>query len=239
MTAELITHLIELRKRLVYAIVGFALALIALFPMANQLYLYLAQPLNRLLPQAITLIATDIAAPVFVPLKLAAISAMLISLPNSVYQLWQFIAPGLYRHERKLLISLIVSSFGLFISGILFCYWLVLPTFLHFVIAFKAPQITMLTDMDKYLSFVLNLFSIFGIAFETPIVVFLLLKFNILSIEQACNNRKYVLVSCFILAAIVTPPDVLSQTLLAIPLYLLYELGLAAGKIALRPPAST
>lgn len=234
-----IKHLIELRKRLILSTIGFVIILLCLMPFANNIYLILATPINKYLPTNTQLIATDITAPFFVPIKLTAILAFAISLPNTVYQLWKFAAPGLYKSERKIIISLIMSSIILFIVGILFCYFAVLPALFHFISGFKSSQITMLTDIDKYLSFMLSMFMIFGIAFETPILVFLLLKFQILQLKTATKIRKFIFVGAFVIAAIVTPPDVFSQTMLAIPLYLLYELGLLAAKILIKPTTAT
>lgn len=234
MNQSFVEHLIELRKRLILAISGFLLIFVGLFPFANRLYQFLAAPIGKFLPASTQLVASDITSPFFVPLKLVAILALIISLPNTIYQAWQFIAPGLYRQERRLTISVIVSGLILFLLGIAFCYFLVLPAIFHFVGQFKSPQITMLTDIDKYLSFVLSLFIIFGVAFEMPVIVFLFMKFGILTVKKASQIRSYMFVGCFIIAAIVTPPDVLSQTMLALPLYLLYEIGIIAGRIFIK-----
>ena len=226
---NLTLHLIELRKRLIWTIIGFLLFFLVLSPWANQLYQQLASPISRFLPSGSQLIATDITSPFFVPLKLTAIVAFVLSLPNSLYQIWQFISPGLYKKEQKLFASIIASAFCLFLCGICFCYFLVLPAIFHFINHFKSVEITMFTDINKYLDFVLSLFIIFGIAFEMPVIIFLLIYFGILTIKKAQEMRSYIFVACFILAAIVTPPDVLSQTMLALPLFLLYELGILAA----------
>ncbi len=239
MDQNIINHLIELRKRLIYAVIGFFLVFLIFFPWANQLYQELAAPIGKFLPAGTQLIATEVTAPFFVPLKLTALLAFLASLPNTFYQIWQFISPGLYKSEKTLLASVVISAFILFIGGVAFCYFLVLPAIFHFVGKFKSPIITMLTDIDKYLSFVLTLFTVFGLAFEMPVIVFLLIRFGIISLEKARKIRSYVFVGCFIIAAIVTPPDVLSQTLLALPLYCLYELGLIAAKLFIRPPKAS
>lgn len=235
MNPQTIQQLIELRKRLIFCTIGFILILAGLFPFSNQIYQLLAIPASKYLPSTTHLVALEVTAPFFVPLRLTAMVAFILSLPNTIYQIWQFIAPGLYKPERKLLISVIISSFTLFILGITFCYFLVLPALFHFISNFKSSQITLLADIDKYLSLVLSLFMIFGIAFETPVLVFLLIKFGILKLQTATKIRKYIFVGCFIVAAIVTPPDVLSQTMLALPLYLLYELGILTAKIFNKP----
>ncbi len=228
-----ITHLIELRKRFIFSLCGIALTTMLLIPYANLIYQTLANPLIKFLPSGAQLIATDILSPFTIPLKLTIMLAFLLSLPYTIWQIWSFVAPGLYSTERKMLFSLVASTFMMFITGIVFCYFAVLPVIFHFIGNFKAPQISMLTDITNYLNFVITMFSVFGIAFETPIVIFMLIKFNFLSIRQARKQRKFIFVACFIIAAILTPPDVLSQCLLAIPLYLLYELGILAAHFAL------
>lgn len=231
-----INHLMELRKRLLYTIIGISLCLVLLMPFCNHIYQIISAPIGKYLPSNTQLIATDVISPFFVPVKLTILVAIFFSIPNTIYQIWQFIAPGLYKQEKFLLLIIITSSVLLFMIGVAFCYYLVLPAIFHFITNFKMQQIAMMTDIDKYLSFVLSLFMIFGIAFEMPILVFILIHLNILTISTAKKIRKYVFVGCFILAAIVTPPDVLSQTMLAIPLYILYELGLLMGKLS---PKST
>jgi sec-independent protein translocase protein TatC len=235
MNPGLISHLIELRRRIIFTALGFGLCFIGLFPWCNQLYQLLATPLLAKLGTNVHLIATEVTAPFFVPVKLAALVAFTISLPHTIYQLWQFVAPGLYRQERKLISSIIISSLALFTLGIAFCYYLVLPTVFHFIANFKSPLIDLFTDIDKYLSFIINLFMVFGLAFETPIIIFLLIYFNILPFASATKHRRLMLVISFIIAAILTPPDVVSQTMLALPLYALYELGILSARIILKP----
>ena len=233
MNQEFVVHLIELRKRLIYILIGFLLVFAALFHFANEIYAVLANPLLTYLPRGTQLIATDVTSPFFVPLKLTAITAILFSLPNTVYQIWRFIVPALYQHERKLMLISIFCIIVLFISGMLFCYYIVLPALFSFIGRIKSQEITMLTDVSKYLDLVMDLFLVFGITFQTPVIIFLLIYFNIVQHSKLAGLRKYVFVACFIIAAIVTPPDVLSQTLLAIPLYLLYELGMLVAKLSL------
>ncbi|TXI93920.1 MAG: twin-arginine translocase subunit TatC [Neisseriales bacterium] len=234
-----ITHLIELRKRIIVSGIGFFIIFISLFPFSNKLYQLLANPIGKFLPKNSQLIATDITSPFFVPLKLTAIVAFIICLPLIIFQLWKFIAPGLYQQEKKLLSGTIASSFILFIAGIIFCYFLVLPAIFHFIGSVKPDSITMLTDIGKYLDFVLTLAFTFGLAFETPVIIFLLIRFGFLSITTATKIRPYMLVGAFVIAAIVTPPDILSQTMLAIPLYLLYELGVITAKIFIKQNPKT
>lgn len=234
---SLTTHLIELRKRALLIILGFIIVVVVLFPFSNQIYQFVAAPIGKYLPSNTQLIAIDVVSPFFVPIKLTMLLALGISLPNTIFQIWRFIAPALYKHERSLIFGIVCSSIVLFVVGIAFCYFLVLPAIFHFINGFKMQQITMMTDIDKYLSFILSLFTVFGLAFETPVLVFILIRSNILTFQTAKKIRKYVFVLCFIIAAIVTPPDVLSQTMLAIPLYILYELGVMVAGFTRKPIA--
>lgn len=229
-------HLIELRKRLLYSIIGIAICSVLLIPFSNQIYHFVAEPIAKYLPANTQLIATDIISPFFVPIKLVLLIALFISLPNTIYQIWRFIAPGLYQQEKMLLATIVISSLILFVIGVAFCYFLVLPAIFHFIAGFKLEQITMMTDIEKYLNFILSLFIIFGVAFETPVIVLILIRVGILSVEKARQIRKYVFVACFIIAAIVTPPDVFSQTMLALPLYILYELGIIFSLLTRNKP---
>jgi sec-independent protein translocase protein TatC len=233
MNQDVIGHLIELRRRLIFILLGFLVVFLCLFHFSNNLYDGLAKPLLTYLPHGTQLIATDVTSPFFVPLKLTAIVAGLLSLPNTVYQIWHFIAPGLYRHEKKLMLITLISVIILFACGMLFCFFIVLPTLFNFIAKIKASDIAMMTDISKYLDLVLSLFIIFGTAFQMPIIIYLLIYFNIVTHTKMADMRKYMLVGAFIIAAIVTPPDILSQTMLAIPLYLLYELGLLMAKLTL------
>ena len=231
MNTEFLIHLIELRKRLIYILIGVLIAFFGLFHFANTIYAIVSQPLLVYLPHGTQLIATDITSPFFAPLKLTAYVAIFISLPNTVYQIWRFVAPGLYLHEQKLIVASVMSVIILSTLGMLFCYFVVLPTLFNFIGHIKSQEITMLTDITKYLDFILNLFLVFAIAFQTPVVIFLLIYFGIVKHSKMASLRKYILVGCFIIAAIVTPPDVLSQTMLAIPLYLFYEIGMLVAKV--------
>jgi sec-independent protein translocase protein TatC len=232
---EILEHLIELRKRLLYTIIGFLVVFLSIFHFANNIYLIISNPLLYYMPAGTKLIATDVTSPFFVPVKLTEIVAIFISLPNTIYQLWQFVAPGLYKHEKKLILVMIVAALALFLLGIVFAYFVVLPTLFNFINHFKAADISMLTDITKYLDLVLHLFVIFGFSFQMPIVIFLLIYFDVVHLETMIKMRKYYFVGSFIVAAIVTPPDVLSQTMFAIPFYLLYELGVLIAKLVLPP----
>jgi len=224
-----IAHLIELRARLLNAIVALLLVFLCLFPWASDLYALLAQPLLAKLPKGGQMIATDVTAPFFVPLKVALMAALLIALPYVLYQIWRFVAPGLYEHEKRLVIPLIIASTLLFFCGMAFAYFVVFPVVFGFITA-SAPQgVAVMTDIDKYLSFVLGMFLAFGTTFQVPVVVVLLVRMGIISIEKLKEIRSYVIVGAFVVGAIFTPPDVVSQFMLAIPLWLLYEAGIVVA----------
>lgn len=227
-----ISHLIALRTTLIRISIGFILAFLALFSFAQDLYYLLALPLLEALPLGSQMIATDVTTPFFVPMKVALMTAFVVSLPNTLYQVWSFIAPGLYLHEKKLVLPLVSIGCLLFLSGMAFAYFLVLPIVFHFITSVTPTGVMVMTDIDKYLSFILNLFLAFGITFEVPIIVILLTRFQLVSLDKLKSTRPYVIVGAFIIGAIVTPPDVISQVLLAIPLWLLFELGIViAGKL--------
>jgi sec-independent protein translocase protein TatC len=231
MNEGIVSQLTELRKRLIFIFIGFIFVFAILFNFKNNMFGQIAKPLLRYLPIGTKLIATDITAPFFVPLKITAIAALFISLPNTIFQIWQYIAPGLYKHERKLLFFIIMFAIILFTAGILFCYFLVLPLLFNFINHIKAPDIEMFTDINKYLDLVLTLFAVFGISFQMPIAIFCLIYLNFVSVTTIKKIRPYIFVGCFILAAIVTPPDIFSQSILALSLYILYEFGIIATQI--------
>lgn len=225
-----ISHLIELRDRLLRIVVGFVLIFICLFPFANDIYTLLADPLLRQLPQGGQMIATAVTTPFFVPMKVAMLAAVVISLPFTLYQVWAFIAPGLYQHEKRFAAPMVMLSTLLFLVGMAFAYFLVFPVVFGFI-AGTAPQgVAVMTDIGNYLDFVITLFLAFGIAFEVPVVVVVLVKVGLVKVATLKEVRSYVIVGAFIAGAILTPPDIISQFMLAVPLWLLYEAGiLAAG----------
>ena len=227
----LVEHLLELRRRLVWILLGIGICFIVAVPFAQKLYAFVAQPLMSVLPQNTSMIATDVVAPFFVPLKVALMAAFLVSLPNTLYQIWAFIAPALYQTEKRLIVPLILSSLILFIVGMAFCYFLVFPVVFKFFAGMTPLGVSMATDIDKYLSFVLGMFVAFGMTFEIPVVVVLLYRMGMISFAQLTAARPYIIVASFILAAVVTPPDVLSQVMLAVPMILLYEAGLLVCKL--------
>lgn len=230
----LLAHLIELRGRLLRAIAGFILVLLPLAFFARQLYHLLADPLLRLLPKGSSMIATQVASPFFTPLKLAAVVAFCVALPWVLYQLWAFVAPGLYRHERKLVAPLLFTSTLLFYLGVAFAYFFVLPRMFQFFLAVTPAGVSVMTDINAYLDFVLKLFIAFGLAFETPVAIVLVCWTGFVTPAQLAKRRDYVIVGCFILAAIITPPDVLSQVMLALATYALFELGIVWARWVLR-----
>ena len=231
-----VSHLIELRDRLIRAIlaVGVCFGLLSLWPGPSGLYDLLAAPLVAALPKGATLIATSVISPFVVPLKILLMAAFLIALPYVLYQAWAFIAPGLYSHEKKLVLPLVISSTVLFLLGVAFCYFFVFGRVFHFIQSFAPKSITAAPDIEAYLSFVLTMFLAFGCAFEVPIVVVVLARMGVVSIEKLKEWRGYFIVIAFIIAAIITPPDVVSQLALAIPMVLLYEVGLWAARIFIK-----
>ncbi len=229
-----ISHLVELRNRLLRAILAVVIVFLGLFHWANHLYSLLARPLLRALPKGGQLIATEVTAPFFVPLKVTMMAAFLIALPYVLYQIWAFIAPGLYAHEKKLGIPLIIASVILFFCGMSFAYFLVFPIVFGFITGVAPAGVAVMTDISKYLDFVLTMFLAFGITFEVPVVVVLLVKAGLVSVAKLREVRPYVIVGAFIVGAIFTPPDVVSQTMLALPLWLLYEGGIIVASLVSR-----
>jgi sec-independent protein translocase protein TatC len=221
------SHLVELRDRIVKATIAVVIVFITLVYWAPDIFHLFAKPLLSALPAGGKMIVTDVTGSFFVPMKVTMLVAFLIALPVVIYQIWAFVAPGLYSHERKLIFPLIVSSYSLFIAGMAFAYFLVFPTVFNFMASYNAPLgAEMSTDIDKYLSFAMSTFLAFGITFEVPVVVIVLVKMKIVPLMKLREIRPYVIVGAFVISAVVTPPDVLSQLLLAIPMCLLYELGL-------------
>ena len=224
-----IAHLVELRTRLLNAAVAVLLVFICLFPWASDLYTLLAQPLLAKLPKGGQMIATDVTTPFFVPLKVAMMAAFLIALPYILYQVWRFVAPGLYAHEKRLVVPLIFASTVLFFCGMAFAYFAVFPVVFGFITASAPIGVAVMTDIDKYLSFVLSMFVAFGITFQVPVAVVLLVRMGIVTVEKLREIRPYVVVGAFVVGAVFTPPDIVSQFMLAMPLWLLYEAGIVVA----------
>lgn len=226
-----ISHLVELRDRLLRAIIAIVVVLLALFPWAKDIYAILAKPLLAVLPQGATMIATDVTGTFLVPLKVTALAAFVVALPYVLWQAWAFVAPGLYQHEKRLAVPVIVSSCFFFLVGMAFAYFFVFPIAFGFFAGYAPVGVQMMTDIDKYLSFVITMFIAFGLTFEMPVVVIVLVRLRIVTIERLKAARPYVIVGAFVLGAIFTPPDVISQLMLAIPLWLLYELGIVLARV--------
>lgn len=227
-----ISHLIELRDRLLRVVIGLVLTFIVLFPFADQIYTILAQPLLASLPAGGQMIATEVTTPFFVPMKMAMMTAFVVSLPHTLYQMWAFVAPGLYVHERRFMMPLVIASTLLFLIGMAFAYFLVFPVVFGFITGYAPEGVAVMTDIGSYLDFVITLFMAFGLAFEVPIAVIALVGFGFVQISTLKEIRSYVIVGAFVLGAIFTPPDIISQFMLAVPLWLLYEAGiLLAGFI--------
>jgi sec-independent protein translocase protein TatC len=231
-----VQHLVELRNRLVKAIIAIAVCVmvLAVYPGPGALYDILAAPLIASLPKGATLIATSVISPFMVPLKIMVMAGFLIALPVVLWQVWAFVAPGLYSHEKKLVMPLVVSSTLLFFVGVAFCYFFVFGQVFKFIQSFAPKSITAAPDIEAYLDFVLSMFLAFGLAFEVPIVVIVLARMGIVSIEKLKGFRSYFIVVAFVAAAIVTPPDVVSQLALAIPMCILYELGIWAAQVFIK-----
>lgn len=228
------SHLSELRDRLLRAVLAVILVLFALIPFANRLYTVLAAPLVAALPEGAQMIAIDPASPFFTPLKVAFLVAVLITAPYILYQLWAFVAPGLYQREQKLAMPLLISSSLLFYTGCAFAYFLVLPVVFAFLAGVTPEGVAMMTDISRYLDFVITLFLAFGLTFEVPVATVILVALGWVELDTLRNSRRYFIVGAFIVAAIVTPPDIISQVMLAVPMALLYEVGIIAAAMLVK-----
>ena len=226
------SHLIELRTRLLHAVgtVVAVFVILFIYPGASVIYDILAAPMLASLPQGTRMIATGVITPFMVPMKVTMMAAFVVSLPVVLYQVWGFVAPGLYRHEQRLALPLIVSSSLLFIAGMAFCYFVVFKSVFTFIASFAPQSITPAPDIEAYLSFVMTMFLAFGVTFEVPVAVVLLVRMGIVTVAKLKEARGYVVVGAFVVAAVVTPPDVLSQILLAVPLCVLYEIGILVAR---------
>ena len=230
-----LSHLFELRDRLIRALLAIGIVFVCLFPWAKELYALLAQPLLASLPQGGQMIATDVVGVFLVPMKVALMVAFLIALPYVLYQVWAFVAPGLYAHEKRLALPLVAASVILFFVGMSFAYFLVFPTVFGFMAKIAPEGVAWMTDIEKYLSFVMSTFIAFGVTFEVPVVVIVLVQMRVVKLATLREWRPYVIVGAFVVGAIFTPPDVISQLMLAIPLCLLYELGMLMSRFVSQP----
>ncbi|MFI8750610.1 twin-arginine translocase subunit TatC [Vreelandella lionensis] len=229
--APLIEHLIELRSRLMKAIVVILVVFLGLYAFANDIYSFVAEPLMALLPEGSQMIATEVASPFLAPFKLTLVVAVFIAIPFVLHQAWAFVAPGLYDNEKMLAIPILVSSVALFYGGAAFAYYVVFPLLFEFFTQTGPENVAVMTDINQYLNFVLKLFFAFGVAFEIPIATFLLILSGATTVESLSQKRPYIILGCFVVGMLLTPPDVISQSLLAIPMYLLYEIGLLFGRL--------
>ncbi len=233
-----LSHLIELRSRVVRAAASILVAFLALSPFMRQIFDALSQPMVKALPQGAKLLATGVITPFMVPLKVTLFAAFVLASPVVLYQAWAFIAPGLYRHEKRLALPVLVSSVAMFFAGMAYCYFVVFRVIFSFISGFAPENVNVSPDIEQYFDFVMRMFIAFGLAFEVPIVVVLLVRFGIVSVAKLRHLRPYIIVGAFVIAAVVTPPDVSSQLLLAVPLWLLFELGvLLATLVGRRAPA--
>lgn len=232
-----IAHLIELRDRLLRAVLAIIVLMVLLFPWASELFHAFATPVLNSLPEGQSMIATGAIAPFFIPIKLAALAALFLAMPYLLYQLWAFIAPGLYQHERRLAMPLIVSSSVLFYVGAAFAYFIVIPAVFHFMGMFAPEGVSFMPDIGNYLDFSLTLFFTFGLAFEVPVAVVLLSVIGVVTPDQLAEKRRYAILVAFIIGAIFTPPDILSQFMLAIPVWMLYEVGILVARLLAREKA--
>ena len=235
----LIAHLVELRQRLLYSVLAVLLIFLCLFYFANDLYTWISAPLTALLPAGTSMIATDVTSPFFAPFKLTLVASAFIAMPFLLHQAWSFIAPGLYKHEKHLAVPLLISSIILFYMGIAFAYFVVFPIIFGFFTSVGPENIAVMTDISSYLNFVLKLFFAFGVVFEIPVATLLLLWSGIVTVSGLKQKRAYVIVGCFVLGMLLTPPDIISQSLLALPMWLLFELGILLGAVLVRKPAET
>ena len=226
----LVEHLTELRDRLLRSLLVVLVVFCALYSFANKIYSFVSEPLRELMPAGATMIATDVASPFLTPFKLTLVLAVFIAIPFLLYQIWSFIAPGMYRNEKRFAIPLLVSSVLLFYAGVAFAYYVVFPLVFGFFTSIGPADIMVMTDINSYLNFILKLFFAFGIAFEIPIATVLIIWSGISTAENLAAKRRYIIVGCFVLGMLLTPPDIISQALLALPMWLLFEIGIILGK---------
>jgi sec-independent protein translocase protein TatC len=231
----LISHLTELRDRLLRAVLAVLVAFIVLFPFANDIYAIVSQPLRDLLPEGSSMIATEVASPFLTPFKLTLVTAVFLVIPYILFQVWAFVAPGMYRNEKKIAFPLLASSVLLFYAGTAFAYFIVFPLIFAFFTSVGPTDVTVMTDINRYLDFVLKIFFAFGVAFEIPIAAVILIWSGVTTAESLAKKRPWIIVGCFIAGMLLTPPDIISQSLLAIPMWLLFELGIFFGRSLTKP----
>jgi sec-independent protein translocase protein TatC len=226
----LVAHLTELRDRLLRGILAVLIIFLCLFSFANEIYTIASEPLRQFLPEGTSMIATEVASPFLTPFKLTLFVSIFLAIPFLLHQVWSFIAPGMYRHEKRLAIPILASSILLFYAGILFAYYVVFPLVFGFFTSVAPEGVTIMTDINSYLDFILKLFFAFGIAFEIPIATILIVATGMSTADSLAAKRPYVIIGCFVVGMLLTPPDIISQTLLAIPVWLLFEIGIIASR---------
>lgn len=232
---SLMDHLIELRDRLLHIVLAVLIMFIALFSFSEEIFNLTAQPLLDLMPQGTSMIATSVTAPFLVPFKLVLMLSVFITIPYILHQIWAFVAPGLYRHEKRLAAPLLVSSVVLFYCGVAFAYFVIFPILFSFFIGIAPEGVAVMTDIGQYLDFIIALFFAFGMAFEVPVATFLLIAAGATTPDKLADKRPYIIIGAFVLGMLLTPPDVISQSLLAVPMWLLFELGLLMSRLFLKP----
>jgi len=230
----LISHLVELRNRLLRVVVTVLLVFLAMAPFANEIYSFLAKPLMQFLPDDTSMVAIDVVSPFLTPFKLVLVASIFIAIPVILYQFWAFVAPGLYAHEKRMIAPLLIASTLLFILGMVFAYFVVFPLVFGFLTSAAPTGVSVMTDIAKYLDFVLTMFFAFGMAFEVPIVTIVLVWVGVFTPQQLAEKRPYIIVAAFIIGMFLTPPDAISQTLLAVPIWLLFETGLLFSRLFVR-----
>lgn len=233
-----VEHMLELRSRILRALMAVLVIFIGLFNFANEIYTFISEPLRRFLPEGSTMIATEVASPFLTPFKLTLVLSVFIAVPFLLYQAWAFIAPGLYKHEKRLAFPLLISSVLLFYAGMAFAYYVVFPLIFGFFTSVGPENVTVMTDINSYLDFILKLFFAFGIAFEVPVATVLLIITGATTADALAAKRPYIVVGCFVVGMLLTPPDVISQSLLAVPVWMLFEVGIFFGRfVKSRQPA--
>ena len=230
----LMDHLIELRDRLLHMVLAILIVFVALFAFSEDIFTIAAEPLLNLMPEGTSMIATGVTSPFLVPFKLVLLLSVLVTIPYLLHQIWAFIAPGLYHHEKRMATPLLISSVILFYCGIAFAYFVIFPILFGFFIGIAPEGVAVMTDIGQYLDFIIAIFLAFGIAFEVPVATFLLIAAGVTSVDKLANKRPYIIIGAFVVGMLLTPPDVISQSLLAIPIWLLFELGLIASRIFLK-----
>lgn len=231
---SLMGHLIELRDRLLHIVLSVLILFIALFAFSEEIFSFAAQPLLDLMPEGTTMIATGVTSPFLVPFKLVLLLSVLLAIPYILHQIWGFIAPGLYSHEKNLVVPLLVSSVFLFYCGVAFAYYVIFPILFGFFIGISPAGVLVMTDIGQYLDFIMAIFFAFGIAFEVPVATFLLIASGVTTVEKLAEKRAYIIIGAFVVGMLLTPPDIISQSLLAVPMWILFELGLVMSRLFIK-----